>query len=58
LLAWHGKHSLIDDIHRYLPEMPEYGIAITIPECVKDFETTRCQQKGSKSPAAVATAPL
>src|SRR5512141_3036719 len=30
LLAEQGKLSLTDDIHKYLPELPDYGTPITI----------------------------
>ena len=34
LLASEGKLSLDDDIHRYLPELPDYGAAVTIRQLI------------------------
>ena len=34
LLAEQGKLSLTDDIHKYLPELPDYGTALTIQNLI------------------------
>jgi len=34
LLAEQGKLSLLDDIHKYLPELPDYGTPITIQNLI------------------------
>jgi CubicO group peptidase (beta-lactamase class C family) len=43
LLANHGKLSLDDDIHKYLPEMPDFGKKITIRHLIHHTSGLRDQ---------------
>lgn len=43
LLAEDGKLSLDDDVHRYLPELPEYGSNITIRQLLQHTSGVRDQ---------------
>jgi CubicO group peptidase (beta-lactamase class C family) len=43
LLAQEGKLGLDDDVHKYLPELPDYGTAITIDELLHHTSGLRDQ---------------